>query len=350
MGTAISFILIFFIIVVSHELGHFIVAKMNGIHVVEFSIGMGPTIIHTTKGDTKYSIKLLPIGGACMFEGEDGLDTENGEASEGAFPKASIWARISTVFAGPLFNFIIAFIIGLILVANSVTDLPVVQEVTEGGQAQAAGLQGGDVITKIDNESIHIYRQIQLISSINKGESLEVTYERDGVSQTATITPAYDEETARYYIGISGPGEYIECTPLQTLQYAFYEVGFGLNTTVKSLGMLIKGQLTKDDVAGPVGLVKVVGDTYDATIEYGLSTVVLNMLNIAMLLSVNLGVLNLLPLPALDGGRLVFFVIELVRGKPIPPEKEGMIHMAGMVALMLLMVFVLFNDITKFFA
>lgn len=349
MGTAISFILIFFIIVVSHELGHFILAKMNGIHVVEFSVGMGPTIFHRTKNGTKYALKLLPIGGACMFEGEDGLDTENGTPSEGAFPNASVWARISTVLAGPLFNFIIAYLIGIILVANSVTDLPVIKEVTDGGQAQAAGLQAGDVITKIDQETIHIYRQISLISTLNKGEPLEVTFERDGVSQTTIVTPAYDEESARYYMGITGPGELIECTPLQTFQYAFYEVGFGVRTTVKSLGMLVQGQLSKDDVAGPVGLVKVVGESYDATKEYGFSTVALTMLNIAMLLSVNLGILNLLPIPALDGGRLVFFLIEVVRGKPVPPEKEGMIHLAGMIALMILMVVVLFNDISKFF-
>lgn len=350
MGTAISFILIFCIIVVSHELGHFIVAKKNGIHVVEFFVGMGPTLIHFTKGDTKYSLKLLPIGGACVFEGDDGLAESKGEASEGAFPNASVGARISTIFAGPFFNFVIAYIIGLLLVANMGSDLPIVQEVAQGGQAEAAGIRAGDEIQEVNGENIHIYRQISLISAINKGEPLTITYKRDGVENSVVVTPAYNEEQGRYFIGLNGSGEYIECGILQTFQYAFYEVEFGFSSTIKSLKMLVQGKVTKDDVAGPVGMVKVVGDTYEVAKNYGVSIVIFSMLNIAMILSVNLGIMNLLPIPALDGGRLVFLLIELIRGKPVSAEKEGMVHLGGMIALMVLMVIVLFNDISKFFS
>jgi len=142
---------------------------------------------------------------------------------------------------------------------------------------------------------------------------------------------------------------YLDCNVPQTFAYAFHTMKFYVTTTFDSLKMLVTGQLSKDDVAGPVGIVKVVDETYDYYKGYGVSEVVLSMINIALLLSVNLGIMNLLPLPALDGGRLVFLLIEAVRGKPIPPEKEGMVHLAGMMALMVLMVLILFNDITKFF-
>ncbi len=345
----VLFIIIFCVIVLSHELGHFIVAKKNGIHVVEFFIGMGPTLFSFQKGDTKYSLKLLPIGGACMFEGEDGLEKEKGEISEGAFPNAPVWARFATVFAGPLFNFLTAYVMAMILVAVCGITTPEVQMVNEGSRAQEAGIQAGDILTEINGKRIHLGGEVTLISQLNtKGEPLMVTYERDGQEHTVEIIPTYDETTNRYYMGIVAGG-YLKCNVPQTFQYAFYTMKFYVETTFKSLQMLITGQLTRNDVAGPVGIVKMVDDAYDTARPYGAVEVILNMMNIALLLSVNLGIMNLLPLPALDGGRLVFLLIEAIRGKPVPPEKEGLVHLAGMMALMVLMVLVLFNDITKFF-
>lgn len=345
----ILFIIIFFVVVVSHEFGHFIVAKKNGIHVVEFFVGMGPTLFSFYKGDTKYSLKLLPIGGACVFEGEDGLQKEKGELSEGAFPNAPVWARFSTVFAGPLFNFLTAYVMAIILVYNCGITLPEVRTVYEGSQAEEAGLMEGDIITKINGKNIHLGEQVTLITQLNtKGESLQVTYLRDGQKYETVIKPTYDENTQRYYMGI-GVGSYLKCNVSQTFQYAFHTMKFYVETTVKSLEMLITGQLSKDDVSGPIGIVKVVDEAYDYSRAYGVLDVALNMMNIALLLSVNLGIMNLLPLPALDGGRLVFLLIEAIRGKPVPAEKEGMVHLAGMMALMVLMVLVFFNDITKFF-
>lgn len=345
----ILFFIIFFVVVISHELGHFIIAKKNGIHVVEFFIGMGPTLFSFMKGDTKYSLKLFPIGGACMFEGEDGLETEKGEISERAFPNAPVWVRFATVFAGPLFNFLTAYVMALILVSVCGITTSEIQKVYEGSEAERVGLQAGDVITEINGKRIHLGGDVTLISQLNtKGESLTVTYERNGVENTVVIKPTYDEDAQRYFMGIAAGG-YLKCNLPQTFQYGFYTMKFYAETTFKSLGMLVTGQLSKDDVSGPVGLVKVVDDVYDSAKQYGALEVALNMINIALLLSVNLGIMNLLPLPALDGGRLVFLLIEAIRGKPIPPEKEGMVHLAGMAALMVLMVLVLFNDITKFF-
>lgn len=345
----IFFLIIFCVVVVSHEFGHFIVAKKNGIHVVEFFVGIGPSLLSFTKGGTKYSLKLLPLGGACVFEGDDGLAAEKGELSEGAFPSAPVWVRIATIFSGPLFNFLTAYLMALIIVSACGVATTEIQLVNEGSRAEEAGLMPGDVITKINGKNVHLNQEVTFISQYNtKGEPLEITYKRAGEANTVVVVPSYDEEAKRYYMGISAGG-FLDCNVPQTFQYAFYTMEFFAETTFKSLGMLVTGQLSKDDVAGPVGIVKVVDDTYNVSKEYGASSVVLSMINIALLLSVNLGIMNLLPLPALDGGRLVFLLIEAIRGKPVPPEKEGMVHLAGMVALMLLMVVVLFNDITKLF-
>lgn len=348
--TIILFLIIFGLVVISHEFGHYLLAKKNGIRVVEFAVGMGPTLFHFTKGETIYSLKAFPIGGACMFDGEDGVAAQDGAPDEGSFTSASVWARISSVVAGPLFNLLLAFILALILVAFCGSDRPVIQQVSSGGAAEAAGLMQGDLITEINGENIHLFRQVSLISALNKGETLHIEYERAGVKSAAVVTPVYDGDAGRYYIGLLGAGEQFKCNALEVFQYAFYEVEYWVNATFKSLGMLVTGQVKKEDVAGPVGIAQIVGDTYEEVKPYGIGSVIFSMMGIAILLSVNLGILNLLPVPALDGGRLVFLIIEAIRGKAVPPEKEGMVHLAGMVALMILMVFVLFNDISRLFS
>lgn len=346
--TVILFILIFGVVVLSHEFGHFLLAKMNGIHVVEFSVGMGPKLLSFTRKETTYALRLLPIGGACMFEGEDGLETENG-GGEGSFTKASVWARIATVIAGPVFNFILAFIVSVIVVSLSPTDEPILTGVTEGGAAESVGLQEGDRIVSINGEKTNLFREVSLLAMLNKGDPMEIVYERDGARNTVTLTPTYSEEDGRYYMGIYS-GVYEQAEGLSIFKDAWYEIRYSVNSTYKSLGLLLTGQFNRQDVAGPVGIaVNVVGKTYDTAKDYGVQAVVLSMLNIVLLLSVNLGILNLLPIPALDGGRLVFLLIELIRGKPIPPEKEGIVHFVGLVFFMVLMVVVLFNDLANIF-
>ncbi len=377
LRTIILFLIIFGVVVISHEFGHFLIGRRNGIRVLEFAVGMGPTLFSFTKGGVKYSLKLFPIGGACMFDGEDGMETAEkaqiqegdirkramtdagvplpdkektaGEESSGiAFTEAGVWKRIATVFAGPFFNFILAFAVALVLTAFAGADLPVVGQIEQGSAAEEAGLMAGDVITQIGHEKIHFYREVMVISAINQGETLDIHYTRDGQKGVATVTPRYDKNDNRYYIGIMGAGEYLDCGPLQVFQYGFYEVGYYAKTTYKSLWMLLRGKVSKDEVSGPVGIAQFVGESYDqAEKNYGTSSAILTMLEIVVLLSVNLGILNLLPLPALDGGRLLFMFVEVVRGKPVPPEKEGMIHFAGLVVFMVLMVLIMYNDIMK---
>ncbi|MDE5700488.1 MAG: RIP metalloprotease RseP [Lachnospiraceae bacterium] len=349
--TIIVFVLIFGVVVIAHELGHFLIAKMNGIKVLQFSIGMGPDIIKFTKGETKYVLKLLPIGGACMFEGEDGIYStdQNGQKPEGAFSDANVWSRIATVFAGPFFNIILAFLLSLIVVGFSGEVIPAINSLTEGYPAEAAGLREGDIITKIDGDRIYLQGEVTFASALSGGEPMEIEYKRDGQKYTAVVTPKFSEQDNRYYLGFT-IGETIQCKGLDLIRYSAYEVRYWLKATVKSLLMLVQGKLSANDLSGPVGIATMIDETIEVTKPYGLPTVVLNMINFAVLLSVNLGVMNLLPLPALDGGRLLFMFVEVVRGRPVSPDKEGMVHFVGFVALMILMVFVLYNDIVRIFA
>lgn len=341
MGILLA-ILIFGFIVFFHELGHFILARKNGIDVDEFWIGMGPTIVHKKVGNTDYCLKLLPLGGACVM-GED----EENELKPGSFNSKSPLRRISVIAAGPVFNFILVFLFALIFICIVGIDKPIISGVTEGSPAAEAGLQAGDEIVKMDNKSIHIFREISLYNQFHQGESMELTYRRDGKTSTVVITPVADE-TGYYMLGVSSEG-YVKGTIFEKIVFSAYEVKYWIDMTLESLGQIITGKVGVDQLSGPVGVVNVVDSTYKESKEGGTLIVVLNMLRIALLLTANLGVMNLLPLPALDGGRLLFLIVELIRGKRIPPEKEGYVHTIGMVLLLVLMAFVMFNDVRKIF-
>lgn len=364
MSTVISillFLLIFCIIVISHELGHFIIAKANGIHVKEFFIGFGPTLIHWEKGGTKYSIKLLPLGGACVFKGMDTAleddDKDAGEKEEeeideadeeGSFLKASVWRRFATVIAGPAFNIILGFILAFIMVNMIVIRDPVATEISEDGAAQEAGLMPGDRIVSMNGQKICIYDDIMLFNALYSGGEVEVVFERNGEHGKTTLTPKYSDEYGRYMIGIVNES-FVELKGLDSLKYTWYEVRYGFKATYLSLFQLIRGKVKSTDIAGPVGIVNVVEETYESTRIYGWQTVLVNMINIAFLLTINLGLLNLLPIPALDGGRLLFILLEMLRGKPVPREKEALVHFIGIVFFVIIMVLVFFNDIRNVF-
>lgn len=352
MVTLILFLVIFGVVVIAHEFGHFLLAKANGIHVVEFAVGMGPTLFSVQKGDTKYSLKLLPVGGACMFEGEDGLAVKEGEEpGEGSFLKANVWGRIATVVAGPSFNFILAFIVAFIMVNMMLVREPIATEITAGGGAETAGMMGGDRIVSLNGEKIKLFQEISLYMQTSyRGGEIRVVYEREGDKYETELTPVYDEEMGMYLLGIAN-AEFIRPSGFELFRYSWYEMRYSVKATYKSLGMLFTGRVSRQDVAGPVGIaVNVVGETYEQTKAYGWQNVLLNMLNIVLMLSVNLGILNLLPIPALDGGRLVFLLIEVIRGKPVPPEKEGMVHFVGLMFFAVLMIFVFFNDLVNIFS
>ncbi len=333
-------LLLFSFIVFFHELGHFLLARKNGVYVEEFCIGMGPTIISKQGKETKYSIKLLPIGGACMM-GED--DVEN--TDEKSFNNKSVWARISVIAAGPIFNFILAFILSMIVVAWVGYDKSEIGGIVPNSAAQEAGLQKGDVITEINGKNIHLFREISVYNQFHQGEKVTLEYKRDGKTYESVLTPQKNEQ-GQYLIGIT-QAKYKKANAFTALQYGLYEVEYWIETTLESLKMLVTGKIGMDQLSGPVGIVDVVGDAYETNKAYGVSSVIFSLINLSILLSANLGVMNLLPLPALDGGRLVFLFVEAIRGKRVPPEKEGMVHFAGLILLFGLMIFVLFNDIQR---
>lgn len=342
MGIILA-IIIFSFIVFFHELGHFSLAKKNGIDVEEFSIGMGPTLLSKSYKGTKYCIKLLPLGGSCMMgEDEEVTDSPNN------FNNKSVWARISVIAAGPVFNFILAFVFAVILVAIAGYDKPQVGAVADGFPAQEAGIEVGDTIVRLGDKKINIFREINFYNQFHQGEDVEVTYIHDGKEKKVTLTPKLDEESQYYRIGIGG-GRATKANIGTAVKYGLYEVKFWICTTMESLKMLVTGQIGVDQLSGPVGIVDVVDDSYQQSKSYGLLVVVAQMLNISILLSANLGVMNLLPLPALDGGRLVFLAVEVIRGKRVPPDKEGYVHLVGIMLLMALMVFVMYNDIRRIF-
>lgn len=306
-----------------------------------------------------------------MFEGEDGLkemdetDKEDGDKDHkdqetreikedlgtlkksGAFPDAPVWARIATVVAGPVFNFILAYIFSAIIVASIGSDLPVIGTVGEGTAASEAGLMTGDEIVELNGKHIHLFREISLEAMLNEGEPVNIVYERDGQRTAVTLNPKYSEKDGRYYYGIAPLNGYTKFSLPGVAEYSFYEVKYWIDTTIRSLGMLVTGKAGIKDLSGPVGMVDAVDTIYTESKQDGAFYVWLNMLNFAILLSANLGVLNLIPFPALDGGRLLFLVIEAIRRKPIPPEKEGIFHFVGFALLMLLMVVVMYNDIAR---
>ncbi len=343
----IIFFIIFGILVVSHEFGHFIIAKSGGIRVNEFFVGVGPTIWKKQKGETLYSIKLLPFGGACAFESLDPVAADRDEDDERSFLNAPVWRRIATLFAGPFANFIIAYLLAVILVSFSAWDFPVINKMTEDSAAAEAGLQPGDRFISVDGEKVYMAGEVTMISQFAEGTPMDIVYERDGEQKRTTLVPKYSEEDRRYYMGIY-LGEFGQIKGAEALRYAWYQVRYYFKTTYRSLALLVKGKLSKDDVSGPVGMVKMVDDTYEEVKPYGISAVILTMMSLTILLSVNLGVMNLLPIPGLDGGKLIFQFIEVITGRPVPVEKQGFVTMVGMIALIGIMVFVLFNDISKF--
>ena len=423
-------IIIFSAIILFHEFGHFLFAKLNGISVTEFSLGMGPRLWSFQKGETRYSLKLLPLGGSCAMVGED-TDEED---IPGSFNSAPVWGRISVVAAGPIFNFILAFVLAVIIVGFVGYDPAEVLEVDKNSAAAEAGLQNGDIITEYDGYHVDLAKDLYVymylndlkegdtvtlkvrrdgrtetisytpdvsvryllgfnrsdassmtveslidgmplqeaglqpgdtITAINgveiadgeaydaylaehplSSEPVEITYDRDGLDYTATITP---KEYRTPQLGFSYNLGYTKTSGLQILKYGALEIKYMIRTTLLSLKELVTGQLGFQNLSGPVGVVDAIGTTYEESKSEGILMLWMNMLNMAVLLSANLGVMNLLPLPALDGGRLVFLIIEAIRKKPINREIEGRIHFAGLMALMVLMVVVMYNDILKIF-
>lgn len=418
MQSAIAFIFVFGMIVFFHELGHFIFAKRSGIMVREFAVGFGPKLLGIKKGETLYTIRLLPMGGYVRMAGDDldnvelqpgyrigftlnendeitrlvmnqnkqlpdmlflevekaelqkklwveGYDEdeqlvrynvardciieENGQETQIApydrtFNAKSLGKRAITIFAGPLFNFILAIVIFVIIgfVQGIPTNEPLIAKVVDDSPAAVAGFEEKDLITSVNGKEVDKFQDLSAVIQGSPGKEITIGVVRDGQDKTLKVTPKEVEVNKEKVgqIGIQYANTY-DKNPLKAIPYGFEQTWTWLVQIVKILVVLVTGGFTLDALSGPVGI-------YEATSEvakYGFVT----LLSWAAALSVNLGIMNLLPFPALDGGRLALFFYELVRGKPLDKNKEGIITFVGFACLMVLMVAVTWNDIQRFF-
>ncbi len=348
MVKIIAIILVFGIIVFVHEFGHFIVARLCKVKVNEFSIGMGPAIASFGRGETKYSLRALPIGGYCMMEGQmDDSDDPN------AFNKKKPWQRLCILFAGAFFNFILAFVLAVVVCHYSYVDPPTISEVVSGSAAEEAGLSAGDTITAINGNRIYNFREISLFRmTTDPKKPVDVTFLHDGVSKNTVVNMKYDAESDSYMFGIrsdmrksNGFGDEV--------YYGLLEVRLQIKSVFMSLKTIFTGNFNKDDLSGPVGIANMMSDVIDEAEDAaeetgsGFGLVLLNIVNFVVLLSANLGVMNLLPIPALDGGRIILVLFEAVTRKKVPADKELIITGIGAAILIIIMIFVLFNDIGK---
>jgi regulator of sigma E protease len=326
--TIISFIFVFGLLVLFHEFGHFITAKLNGITVHEFALGMGPKVFKIDGEETTYSIRALPLGGYIRMEGED-------EQSEkpGSFSEKSPWRRLSVIVAGPMMNFVLAIL--LFAMIFSIIGIPTtaIDEFTDRSPAQAAGIQQGDQITAINNVTIDSWDDVYENISQSEGE-ITLTVERDNETITYQLQPITEEETGRKIVGIVPE---LSRNVFRTIPYAFSQTAFITKEIIKFVGQLPFGGSDAGEVVGPVGIISIVGDAAERSF--------LDLFNIAGYISINLAIINLLPLPALDGGRMLFIIVEILRGKPVDPEKEGFVHLVGFIILLSLMAFLVFRDV-----
>jgi len=335
--TAIWAILIFCVLIFVHEFGHFITAKLSGMTVHEFSIGMGPKIFGLSKNNTTYNLRLLPLGGFVKLEGEDGESDDSG-----AFCNMSAFKRFIVLFAGAFMNVVIGFLIFAIIFSNtSLIASNTVGSVVEDSAFEKAGIKEGDTVVYMKGEkyssSIHSFRDITLFLSLNGDSSATITFNRDGNEFTKIIKPTSTPDSEKAIFGMT-PGRYKKGF-LNTIRLAFWECVFVIKSVYLSLWWLITGAIPASSMSGPVAIVGEIG----AAAKMGWQSV----LNLAGFISVNLGVMNLLPIPALDGGRILFLLIEKIRGKKMNPELEGTINFVFFALLIILMFIVTVSDVNK---
>ncbi len=330
MLTAIAAIFVFLLVVVIHEGGHFSVAKLVGIKVNEFAIGMGPKLFQKRKGETVYTIRALPIGGYVKMEGED----EDSDDPRG-FSKVSVWSRIAVVSAGAIMNFVLAIVVLSIVAFSLGLPTTTIEEVLVDSPAMEYGVLPGDKIISIDGVEISEWNEIvETINSSETSKALDIKVQRDGKIISLQVKPVLDDE--RVVIGIVPRSEK---SFFKSIEAGFKDTWHFLKLMFNFIAMLFQGKVSTNDLAGPIGVINEIGN--QAKVGF------LNLLYILGFISVNLGFFNLLPIPALDGSRIVFLLIEAIRGKPVDPKKEGFIHFLGFIFLISLMLLVTYKDLIR---
>ena len=324
-------ILMFCLLVFVHEFGHFAAAKIVGIKVNEFSVGMGPLLVHRKKGETDYSLRAFPIGGYCKMEGED-EDSED----DRAFNRKPAIAKAFVIIAGSFMNILTTIIVLSMVFTYAGNLTTTLDEVVQGHPASLAGVQAGDEIVAVNGENYHSWAGIVDAISQSEGDTIDLTVLRNGSELDITSRVVLNEE-GRRVIGIVPA---ISHSFLLGIQSAFLTTGAMLGAMGEFFGQLLTGQASASSVVGPIGIVSMIGEQA--------KTGMINVIYLMALISLNLGVVNLLPLPALDGGRLLFVVIRTLSGGRISDETEARIHMFGMILLLGLMLFLIFKDTLQF--
>lgn len=354
-------VIVFSLIVIVHELGHFLVAKKVGICVQEFAVGMGPVLVSKQFGETQYSLRMLPFGGFCRMQGEEN-DEDNDQAKgydpSRSFSSKSVLQRMSVIFAGPAMNFVLAFALIFIILSINGFFVPKINEVFDHSPAQEAGLESGDTLLKVNGHRILIYQDYSMALDGRKAsEPIDYVVLHNGEKREVMVTPEYSEENERYMVGFTFDARY----GLFGEKYEGYTQASIADTTLADVGLmsyfvksvvvgfvkLFSFQVQSDEISGPIGIIGAIGDSYEEGKKYSNTDAFVNLATLSALLSTNLGVLNLFPIPAMDGGRLAFLIVEGVRKKPVNPDIEGRVHFAGFMLLMVFMAVVAFNDIVN---
>ncbi|WP_255882613.1 MULTISPECIES: RIP metalloprotease [unclassified Ruminococcus] len=336
-------VLLFELIVLIHEGGHFVSAKLSGVKVNEFALGMGPKLFSFTKGETKYSLRLLPIGGFCSMEGED-EDSDDPRA----FGNKAVWKRIIIVAAGAVMNIVLGLVMTLILVLQQPFYASTTIAAFDDNSVTSNSIQIGDRLEEIDGYAIWNARDITFALGTCQSFSPDIKVNRNGQSIDLGNVPlaTYDN---------NGTKQIVRDFYVERVDKNFFSVcGETIGQTVSTVRMvwasligLVTGKFGFNDMSGPVGVASAVTTVASAGLESSFLDAFNNILNVMMIITINLGIFNLLPIPALDGGRLFFLLIELIRRKPIPQKYEGAIHAAGFALLMVFMLAVTFNDIMR---
>lgn len=332
MITTIAAIFIFLFVILFHEFGHFMVAKLVGVRVNEFSIGMGPKLIQSKKGETDYTLRALPIGGYVAMEGE-----EDSSEDPNSFSKASVLKRFAIIVAGAMMNFVLAYLVLLIVFAGRGEQTTTIDTFTENSALEEAGFLPGDTITVIDGVEIDNWTTLtETVDTLSPGEAVTIQAKRGEETIEKQVIPSYNEQEQRILIGLMPTMERNLSSIFQNTTTYFLTIMGAMFTFLKTL---VTGGVGVGQLSGPVGIIS----TINQASQMGIFSVLL----LLAFISINVGVFNLLPIPALDGGKILFLLIEAVRGKPIPPEKENIVHFIGFMLLIGLIIFVTFQDVMR---
>lgn len=330
--TVIYAILIFCLLIFVHELGHFMVAKACGAQVNEFSLGMGPAIFKKQKGETLYSLRILPIGGYCAMEGED-EESENPRALN----NKPAWQKACVMVAGSAMNVLTCIVLLIILAFWVGTATTTIDKVEPGSCADKAGITAGDTIVAVDGESVDEWDDLIELIGYNKNDQVDIVVDRNGKTEEMTSELIYDKEAGRNLIGITPEMEH---QLLGSFSEGVKNTGEMTVMMYQVLKQLFTGDVSVKELSGPVGIVYATNEAAKSGLMY--------VINLAALLSLNLAIINMLPFPALDGGRLLILVITMITGKRISENTEGKIHFIGLCLLFALMIYVTFNDVLRF--